>query len=308
MPHTDSGVTDVRQETVVLLHASASSSRQWEGLRQVLEPHLAVRAIDLHGHGECPAWRGTAPLTLADEAALVAPLLEEAGGAHLVGHSYGGAVALKLASMYPRLVRSVIAYEPVMFGWLSGIGDGRGPASDIVAVADAMRTHLRAGHEDAAAQHFIDFWSGAGAWQSLSSRTAEVDRRAGARRAPQLRCPVCRTAAAGRARAQRAAAVDPERYRHRCRHPQTRGADARDAPACAARVHARHGTHGAAHSRRQVQRPGGCTASGRRRMPTQTGKRALHWEGADPGPSEWRSRNGEESRKRRGQVRRSPHV
>lgn len=167
MPHTDPGVTDVRQETVVLLHASASSSRQWEGLRQVLEPHLPVRAIDLHGHGECPAWRGTAPLTLADEAALVAPLLEEAGGAHLVGHSYGGAVALKLASMYPSLVRGVIAYEPVMFGWLSGIGDGRGPASDIVAVADAMRTHLRAGHEGAAAQHFIDFWSGAGAWQSL---------------------------------------------------------------------------------------------------------------------------------------------
>jgi pimeloyl-ACP methyl ester carboxylesterase len=169
MPHTDSGVTDIRQETVVLLHASASSSRQWEGLRQVLEPQLAVRAIDLHGHGEGPAWRGTAPLSLADEAALVAPLLAEEGGAHLVGHSYGGAVALKLASMYPRLVRSVIAYEPVMFGWLPGIAEGHGPASDIVAVADAMRTHLRAGYDTDAARSFIDFWSGAGAWRALST-------------------------------------------------------------------------------------------------------------------------------------------
>lgn len=169
MPHTDSCVTDASPETVVLLHASASSSRQWDGLRQALEPQLTVRTLDLHGHGDRPAWRGAAPLTLADEAALAAPLLAEAGGAHLVGHSYGGAVALKLASMYPGLVRSVIAYEPVLFGWLPGIADGRGPTRDIVAVADAMRAHLAGEREEDAAQRFIDFWSGAGAWGALSA-------------------------------------------------------------------------------------------------------------------------------------------
>ena len=62
-----------------------------------------MRAIEFHGHGEQPAWRGNAPMTLADEAALAIPALEEAGGAHVIGHSYGGAVALKLATMRPRL-------------------------------------------------------------------------------------------------------------------------------------------------------------------------------------------------------------
>ena len=58
-----------------------------------------------------------APLTLADEAAPAIPALEKAGGAHVVGHSYGGAVALKLATMRPRLVRSIVVYERCCFVW-----------------------------------------------------------------------------------------------------------------------------------------------------------------------------------------------
>lgn len=154
---------------VVLLHSSASSGRQWEGLRQALEPRFRVRAIDFHGHGGQASWRGGAPLTLADDAALVEPLLAEGGGVHIVGHSYGGAVALKFASAHPGLVRSVAVYEPVPFRWLHDAGIGREPARDIVAVADAIRANLAAGQDAAAAQGFIDFWSGAGAWKSLSA-------------------------------------------------------------------------------------------------------------------------------------------
>ena len=74
--------------------------------------------IDFHGHGEQPAWSGDAALTLADDAALARPVLAELGGAHVIGHSYGGAVALKLAASCPEQVRSVVAYEPVLFHWL----------------------------------------------------------------------------------------------------------------------------------------------------------------------------------------------
>jgi len=157
-----------QRPTVVLLHSSASSARQWERLVEALAPHFRVRAIEFHGHGERTAWGGDAPLTLADEAALAVPLLEEAGGAHVVGHSYGAAVALKLTTMYPKLVRSLVAYEPVLFRWLIDDIAHRRAAQDVVDVADVMRDRLANDQEHSAAQRFVDFWSG-GAWESLPS-------------------------------------------------------------------------------------------------------------------------------------------
>ena len=158
-----------QRPTVVLLHSSASSARQWERLVEALAPHFRVRAIELHGHGERMAWRGDAPLTLADEAALAVPLLEEAGGAHVVGHSYGAAVALKLTTMYPKLVRSLVTYEPVLFRWLFDDIDHQQLGQGVVTVADSMRDRLANGQEHSAAQLFIDFWSGAGSWDSVPS-------------------------------------------------------------------------------------------------------------------------------------------
>jgi pimeloyl-ACP methyl ester carboxylesterase len=158
-----------QRPTVVLLHSSASSARQWERLVEALAPHFRVRAIELHGHGERTAWRGDAPLTLADEAALAVPLLEEAGGAHVVGHSYGAAVALKLTTMYPKLVRSLVTYEPVLFRWLFDDIGHQQLGQGVVTVADSMRDRLANGQEHSAAQLFIDFWSGAGSWDSLPS-------------------------------------------------------------------------------------------------------------------------------------------
>ena len=155
------------QPTVVLLHSSASSARQWDRLAETLKPRFHVRAIEFHGHGEQPTWPANAALTLADEAALAIPALEEAGGAHVVGHSYGGAVALKLATMRPRLVRSLVVYEPVLFRWvLDGVAR-QSPVHAIAGVAESIRKMLATGDTNSAARVFIDFWSGAGAWDSL---------------------------------------------------------------------------------------------------------------------------------------------
>jgi pimeloyl-ACP methyl ester carboxylesterase len=158
-----------QRPTVVLLHSSASSARQWERLVETLAPHFRVRAIEFHGHGEQAAWHEDSPMTLADEAALAVPLLEEAGGAHVVGHSYGAAVALKLTTMHPQLVRSLVAYEPVLFRWLFDDIAHQQPVQDLVAVADSMRDRIASGQEHSAAQRFVDFWSGGGAWESMPS-------------------------------------------------------------------------------------------------------------------------------------------
>lgn len=157
-------------ERVVLLHSSAASGRQWQALQALVEAQpgcYEVHAVDFHGHGTQPAWAGSAPMTLADEAAPVERLLERLGGAHVVGHSYGAAVALKLACRRPALVRSVVAYEPVLFGLLLDDAFSRREVQAIVSVAEAMRQRAVQGQPEAAAQRFIDFWSGPGSWAAL---------------------------------------------------------------------------------------------------------------------------------------------
>lgn len=169
-----------RDPSVVLLHASASSARQWQGFAAALGPRFAVHAIDLYGHGERMPWPGERPLALADEAALAAPLVLRSDGVHLVGHSYGGAVALKLAALYPGLVRSVTLFEPVMFAWIAGTPE----VADVVAVADSIGRHLALGSPAHAARGFIDFWSGAGTFggmpasrqEAIAARMPAIDR------------------------------------------------------------------------------------------------------------------------------------
>jgi pimeloyl-ACP methyl ester carboxylesterase len=154
--------------TVLLLHSSASSSRQWDALACRLEAVGPVQALDLYGHGRQVAWPGDRPLTLADEIALAEPLLRAAGGAHLVGHSYGGAVALQLAQELPQLVRSLTLYEPVLFSLLAH-HEPRAPAlREVLDMVGTMREATRAGLPRQAAHRFVDYWGGAGTWAAMA--------------------------------------------------------------------------------------------------------------------------------------------
>ena len=153
--------------TVVLLHSSAASAKQWEALGACLQPAFDVHAIDLHGHGARPAWPGERPMTLDDEAQLVLPIVERAGRAHLIGHSYGGAVALHLALKRPALVSSLAVYEPVLFSLLKR--DPAGVAArEAFELAARMRLLVGAGESAAAAGAFVDYWAGGSAWSRMT--------------------------------------------------------------------------------------------------------------------------------------------
>ena len=154
--------------SVVLLHSSAGSSRQWSALAERLSASFDVRAIDFHGHGVRAAWSGARPLTLSDEVALIEPILKSAGQVHLVGHSYGGAVALKAAAMHPSVVASVAVYEPVLFRWLFDAAPDSSAAREVMTVADTMRKFLERGDAWRAAAPFFNYWAGTGTWEAMS--------------------------------------------------------------------------------------------------------------------------------------------
>ena len=118
---------------MVLLHCSGSSAAQWRDLGAILARDFHIAAPDSYGCGSTGAWPGRRPIRLADHAHMVAEVVRAHGyPVHLVGHSFGGAVALRLALDFPELLRSLVLIEPVSFQLLRGgePADGRPVCGD----------------------------------------------------------------------------------------------------------------------------------------------------------------------------------
>jgi pimeloyl-ACP methyl ester carboxylesterase len=155
-------------ETVLCIHANCATGGQWRPLAARLGPGWRVLSPDCHGSGGQPDCPRDRPFRLADELRLLGGALRDAGGRfHLVGHSYGGAIALMAALAAPQRVASIVLYEPSLF-WLARQQDpkdvGVGEIRDTV-----MRTDLKLQHDDrpGAAREFIDYWAGAGAFDAM---------------------------------------------------------------------------------------------------------------------------------------------
>jgi pimeloyl-ACP methyl ester carboxylesterase len=164
---SNAGARAAPRPTLVLLHASASSARQWDALAESLRAQFEVHAIDLHGHGCQPGPADGRALSVHDDAALARAVLERAGGGHVIGHSYGGAVAVHLAASAPRLVHSLALYEPVLFRLLADHVPGSFAAREVFELATCVWQHVAQNRPTAAAERFVDYWSGPGAWQRL---------------------------------------------------------------------------------------------------------------------------------------------
>jgi O-succinylbenzoic acid--CoA ligase len=102
---------------VVLLHATLSRSRAWLPIERRLAARATVVSIDRRGHRASPD-PDPMRLAMADHVADVAAVIEQEGlaPALVVGHSFGGCVALELAARRPDLVAGVVAYEPPYLG------------------------------------------------------------------------------------------------------------------------------------------------------------------------------------------------
>jgi len=94
-------------DAVILIHGFGGDLKVWLFNHEALAGQRRVYAIDLPGHGESTKDVGAG--TLDDLASAVAGFMNAVGldSAHLVGHSLGGAVALKLAVLQSRRVRSL---------------------------------------------------------------------------------------------------------------------------------------------------------------------------------------------------------
>lgn len=154
--------------SVVLLHSSASSSSQWRALMEAQSARFRLLAPDLQGCGKSAPWHFQRPLRLDDEVDRLADVFESAGPRfHLVGHSFGGAVALKAALRYPERLASLTLFEPVLFAFLKRAAPESEGALEIDAISSKTTALLDAGQLEAATESFIDYWMGAGHYASV---------------------------------------------------------------------------------------------------------------------------------------------
>ena len=158
-----------RGEPVVLLHSTGKSSKQWGVLVERLGADRHVLAPDLYGYGESSPWPGRTEFSLADEAAIVHALLDRLDQpAHLVGHSYGGAVALHVARVRGDMLRSLTLIEPIAFHLLrDGDEDDRAALHEVIQVAEIVARALATGDRFAGFERFVDYWAGAGSWAAV---------------------------------------------------------------------------------------------------------------------------------------------
>ena len=158
--------------TVVALHCSLSSGNQWARLSEALASTHRMITPDISGYGNNPG-PFDLPTTLSEEVGLLEGRLREAvGPIHLVGHSYGGALAFKIATNSPLAgrVRSLTLIEPVLPTILRENGPDRPLYEHFVRLAHAVYEDLWNGLTPDAIDKFLMFWKGSEAKEDVSTK------------------------------------------------------------------------------------------------------------------------------------------
>jgi pimeloyl-ACP methyl ester carboxylesterase len=154
-------------EPIVFLHCSSASSGAWVPVMNQLGRHYRVLAPDLLGYGRSAPWPRDMPLASDGELGVLEALLDVAGRpVHLVGHSYGGTVALSAARRFSRRVASLTLIEPVAFHLLRSADEPDG-WREITALAERHLALVGEGRDAAAAETFVTYWTGPKAWQQM---------------------------------------------------------------------------------------------------------------------------------------------
>jgi pimeloyl-ACP methyl ester carboxylesterase len=160
---------------LVLVHGSWVSHHHWELVVPLLARSFRVVTYDRRGHSQSqrPPGRGSVHQDVADLAALIEHL--GLGPAWVAGNSFGGSIALRLATERPDLLGGVIAHEPPLFALLAGDPELAPLLNEVAARIDAVVQRIRAGDHAGAAEQFVDTVAlGPGMWAQVPEQDQQI--------------------------------------------------------------------------------------------------------------------------------------
>ncbi|GIH71929.1 alpha/beta fold hydrolase [Sphaerimonospora thailandensis] len=154
-------------DPVVLLHSSVADARMWDPQWAALTGAFHVVRMDFRGHGRTPC-RADGPYSDAGDVAAVLATLDLTG-VTLVGSSYGGRVALELATEHPDLVSRLVLFNA---------GCDLPPTPDLEAFDAEEDRLIEAGDIGGAVELNVRTWLGPEADDETRKQLAEMQRHA----------------------------------------------------------------------------------------------------------------------------------
>jgi lipase len=126
-----------RPPQILAVHGLTGHGRRWRTLATRHLPEFAIVAPDLIGHGRS-SW--AAPWSIDANVGALAGLLDAGGPVVVVGHSFGGAVALNLAAARPDLVTALVLLDPAVGldgAWMLDIANDMFASPDYTSRSEA---------------------------------------------------------------------------------------------------------------------------------------------------------------------------
>lgn len=161
---------------IVFIHGALCDYRVWEPqVRRFASTHRAIAYSRRFHHPQSAAEAAgtyTPQNQLRDLEQLILSL--DLGSAHLVGHSYGGLLAVLLAVRRPELVRSLVLAEPAVFSRLLARPELLQYANELGRLTQALLQLARINNAAAAVRFFIAAVRGVGGMDDLTARTQAI--------------------------------------------------------------------------------------------------------------------------------------
>jgi pimeloyl-ACP methyl ester carboxylesterase len=148
---------------VIAAHCSSASHKEWLPLIDRLSPEWRVLAPDLIGYGRSGAWPEDKVFTGEADLSVLRELIKAVDKpVHLVGHSYGAALALEAARELGDKVQSLTLVEPVSFNLLRA--ERRPEWTEVEQLGRAVLSNMSSSNEREAAAAFMRYWLGRLRW------------------------------------------------------------------------------------------------------------------------------------------------
>lgn len=165
---------------VVLVHGGAGDHRHWEGQREAVAERYRFIAPTQRYFGTDPWPDDGSAFSMATHADDLAAFIRHLNGgpAHVVGWSYGGAIAIVLAVHHPEWVKSLFVFEPGLATFVTDPADVQVSGEDRKDMRAPAATATEAGDTGAAVRLLIDGVTGQpGAFHRLTPafRSALLD-------------------------------------------------------------------------------------------------------------------------------------